>query len=52
MIHVLFVISVEEAELLLAVGGVIGSVHVEDDRLPGAGTGFEAQIQQPVGGLA
>jgi hypothetical protein len=29
MIHVLFVIAVEEAELLLAVGGVIGGVQVK-----------------------
>jgi hypothetical protein len=46
MIHMLFVISVEEAELLLAVGGVIGGFHVVDDHLPGAGMGFEVQIHQ------
>ena len=52
MIHVLFVIAVEEAELLLAVGGVIGGVHVDDDDLPGAGMGLEVQLQQHIGEAA
>jgi hypothetical protein len=49
MIHVLFVITVEEAELLFAMGGVIGGVHVQDDDLAGAGMGLEIQVQEPVG---
>jgi hypothetical protein len=37
VIYVLFVITTEEAELLLAMGGVIGGIHIEDDHLQGAG---------------
>jgi hypothetical protein len=48
VIHVLFVITVEEAELLLAMGGVIGGVHVQDDDLAGTGMGLEVQIEKPV----
>jgi hypothetical protein len=44
----LFVIAVEEAELLLAVGRVVGGVHVEDDDLTGAGVGFKVQVKKPV----
>jgi hypothetical protein len=49
VVPVLFVIPVKEALLLLAVGGVIGGVHVQDDDLPGAGMGLEVQRQQPIG---
>lgn len=45
----LFVITVEEAELLLAVGRVISGVHIQDDDLAGTGVGLEVQVQQPVG---
>ena len=40
VIHVLFIIAVEEAELLPAVGRVIGGIHVQDDDLPGAKMGL------------
>jgi hypothetical protein len=43
-----FVISLEEAELRLAVGRVVGGVLGEDDDLPGAGMGFKVQIEKPV----
>jgi hypothetical protein len=46
---VLSIIAVEEAELVPAVGGVIGGVHVQDDDLSGAGMGFQIKIQQPIG---
>jgi hypothetical protein len=46
---VLFVITVEEAELLLAVGRVISGVHIQDDDLAGTGVGLEVQVQQSVG---
>ena len=49
MIHMLLVIAVEEAELLLPMGGIVGGVHVQDDNLPGAGMGLEVELQQPIG---
>ena len=49
VVHVLFVIPMEKAELLFAMGGVVGGVHVEDDHLAGAGMGLEVQVQEPVG---
>jgi len=52
MIYMLFVVTVEEAELLLPMGRVVGGVHVQDDDLPGAGMGFEVQLQQPIGEAA
>ena len=52
VIHVLFVISVKETELLLAMSGVIGGVHVQDNDLPGAGMGLEIELQQPIGETA
>jgi hypothetical protein len=38
--------------LLLAVGGVVGGVHIQDDDLPGAGMGLEIEVQQPIGEAA
>jgi hypothetical protein len=52
VIHVLFVITMKEGELLLAVGGVVGGVHVQDNDPPGAGMGLEIQLQQPIGEAA
>ena len=52
VIHMLFVITVEEAELLLTVGRIVGGVHVQDDDLPGTWMGLEVQIQEPVGEAA
>ena len=31
MIHVLVVGTVEEAELLMTIGGVVGGIHIEED---------------------
>jgi len=44
----LFVVPMKETELLFAVGGVIGGVHIQDNGLPGAGMGLEVKVQQPV----
>ena len=52
VIHVLFVITMKEGELLLAVGGVVGGVHVQDNDPTGAGMGLEIQLQQPIGEAA
>jgi hypothetical protein len=35
VIHMLFVVTMEEFELLLAVSGIIGGVLVDNDHLPG-----------------
>jgi hypothetical protein len=45
----LFVIAVEEAELLLTEGRGVGGVHVDNDHLPGAWMGLELHIYEPVG---
>ena len=52
VVHVLFIIPVKEALLLVAVGGVIGGIHVQDDDLAGAGMGLEIEVQQPIGEAA
>jgi len=46
MLPVRVEIAVAEAELLLAVGGVVGGVQVHSDDLPGGGMGLEVQLQQ------
>ena len=38
-VHVLLVIAAEEAELLPAMSGVIGGVHIQDDRFAGGRDG-------------